>query len=348
MKRFILVLLACCVMLILLAACGNTPDKEGTKPSTQNEAVSGTPKILKIEFSVHDDGTEYSVVDSYEYDEDHFIQGYTRTIDGVLMRQYTFDGSIDRPLSIREGWIDENNEVRWDNKEFTYQYDDQGRVVEYTDQNKNRVINSYDNEGNLICENYGDSYCDYIYEKNLCTQMICYRDGKAYYRDIYEYNESGKRTAMFSYYDGELSYSQMWEYDSKGNVVAEGRQDKNYPEHSHSSTFEYSENGLLMLEKHYSYNEEMVAEVVYEYNARGDMISQTFIEYGEERRRNQYSYDSEGKSVLLECFYQGERFISAQIEFERVAVSEELANELASVLINWTDEIGGFDYYWNW
>lgn len=348
MKRFILVLLACCVMIMLLAACANTPAKEDTKTQIQNEAVSGTPKISKITFSIHDDGTVYSVVDAYEYSDDHLIQGYTRTINGVLMRQYTFDGSYDRPLFIQEGWIDENNEVRWKKTECTYQYDDQGRVVEYTDQYENRVINSYDDEGNLTRVNYGDYYYDYTYENRCRTESIGYRDGKAYSRNIYEYDENGNCTAMFSYYDGELSYSQMWEYDSKGNVIAESVQNKNYPDHSHSSTFEYAENGLLMLEKHYSYNEELVAEVVYEYNAFGNMISQTFSEYGKETRRNQLSYDSEGKSVVLECLYQGELFISAQIEFERVMVSEELDNELTSVLIAWTDEIGGFDYSWNW
>lgn len=122
MKRLNSVLLIGAMLASVLSGCGNPQTSEDSpkkvKPSantTQNSIPQDAPgqndspqdvpnqndtkqfaqQISKITSTHNDDGTVHSLVDTYEYDDNHGLRSHKETADGRLYKDNTYDGSLE-------------------------------------------------------------------------------------------------------------------------------------------------------------------------------------------------------------------------------------------------------------
>ncbi|MBE6924877.1 MAG: hypothetical protein E7466_06560 [Ruminococcaceae bacterium] len=414
MKRLSISILICSIFVSLLVGCSSKQDLEskhyksitlGTNPTHTDNAPAasvttnnpqGNPspdnipqdvpdhndttllaqKITKITYSFHDDGTTYSVVEAFEYDSSRGIRSHKQTINGVLFKDYTYDGSLDRPLSLAECWIDENNNERWNIQEFSYKYDKNGNIIERIDPYSCTKY-EYDDHGNIIrlesndnCYEYAYTYQDgkiveeirYCNGKEISNSSYQYnrdgnlsesirRDDEGVSKSVYRYDANGNETDYMNYTNDELTFQESRSYDSNNNLITEtNKRYGDMEDYSHSFRYEYNNDNLLVRQTVFNHRGYVLDEIEYKYDGAGNRIETIFRnDDGSITRHDKYTRDENGFMANFELSYDGELIVSAKFEYECVPSSEEQITELAEVLDQWAyDTFGGFEYEWNY
>lgn len=401
MKRLNSIILIGAMLASVLAGCGNpqasedSPKKE-REPSantTQNSSAQDEPsqndnpqdapnqndtkqlaqQISKITYTYNGDGTVYSLVDTYEYDDNHGIRSHKQTVDGALYKDNTYDGSLSLPLSLAECWIDDDDKERWNIDTYSYKYDNDGNLIEEIDP-YGCTKYEYDDHGNIIRMDYDDSCYEYTYQNENVVEVVGYYNGEVVYncnyqydhdgnltesisrdaegvsKSVYRYDANGNETDCMSYTDDKLTFQKKRSYDSNGNLITETIERMNMEDYNHSFRYEYNDDNLLVRQTVYNYKGYVRDDIEYKYDSNGNRIEMIYRDDdGVITRHDKYTRDENGFMTKLELSYDGDLIISAEFEYECVSVSEEQAAELAQILDQWANDwCGGFDYKWNY
>lgn len=217
---------------------------------------------------------------------------------------------------------------------WSYEYDDDGNVINAADDNGNALTLEYDEDGKLIkYELISDGKTslknEYTYNKKERT-VSC--KGMNYTSVTY-YDESWRKTKISSYdKDGDLEMEFAYEYDNRGNMTKlsfcydmEEYTRKGY------NTFEYDKDGNKIKESTYDENGEARGYNTYEYYDDGSYIKKAYVTGGE--LSSITKYDKDGNKIkeshyntVLHCEENGKRtkslFYNADGEIEQYITYE--------------------------
>lgn len=190
---------------------------------------------------------------------------------------------------------------------YTYEYDDNGNMLKRTVINKDGITESvYEYEYfEATTSPAGDAIpitktkIEYTYEYKFNEdgskkQVETEKDGEAFSKTKYEYNDEGKLTKVTSYGEGGKITSKIkYEYDNDGNLVSE----ENYEGDELSYKTEYNANGREISNTSY-YGDD--SKIEYRYDDKGNFI---FISQGDSdyftELSFEYEYDKKDKILSI-------------------------------------------------
>ncbi len=182
---------------------------------------------------------------------------------------------------------------RTPSSKIIYKFDDQGKITESSeltprDALVNKIVNTYDNMGNLTAQVCYDADNVQIwnttitYKDNMKSDCSEFTKG-GYLKGKTIYSYSGKNLTDESYYnaDGLLVWKIIYKYD-----------DSNRIEHE----YEYFGDGTLDEERSYTYNAANQKESISYYDANGIIKSKDVFRYAADNSLSEVTaYDSDGK-----------------------------------------------------
>jgi antitoxin component YwqK of YwqJK toxin-antitoxin module len=292
--------------------------------------------VSQIKNHVIDDEDLFITVD-LTYDENYNITGFKIFEDDVLSAAYTFDKSIDKPL--------------------TALYYGEDGVVE------GREECTYDENGNLLTarsylgdEVLTEAICTYDEHGNVLTKY--YDNGEEDWTETYENTyENGVLTEVKIYSHDALQ--ERFLYDSDGNELLHAYYYFGEEGSRYESTYE---NGKLVLLVEYSDGEETSREE-YTYNDNGDLLTQIIKAEGVEHHRQEntyndagqlieikhlnndgysantvYTYAADGRLESVKAYDEGELELESTFTSEKATVSEEQAKILTTLYTQLIEE----------
>ncbi len=96
--------------------------------------------------------------------------------------------------------------------------------------------------------------------------------------------------------DYPLSFEYVYTYDAKGNKLTEKFTQEQYPTESYTTTYTYDANGNLIREN-LVYNDDSMAEMVYSYDAKNQLVKLVQSYKGETLYTTTYTYDNRGNTL---------------------------------------------------
>ena len=273
---------------------------------------------------------EYEYINC-EYDEEGKLTSKTQRSDwgssigyftydneGRLIKEiyYTLDGKVC-------DYVTYFNEDVFDSHRWTeYEYDDRGNVIKKTEYKSDGSIlqateNTYDENNNLIKEQYSDTFWyEYYYNKNNdLTYKYVYSDGKRSTRVKNVYDEEGYLTESWGYVSMSGGFPITY-YDRNGNptkTVYRDRDGNIIP----TEYDEYDEHGNMVK----SVQGDEVDVYGYTYDANGNMTS--MLEPDGDYAL--YTYDANGNCIKEAYYIAGMRYwlIEQQFISFEVVVDED-------------------------
>lgn len=351
MRKMIALLLAL-VMVLSLCACAETETPEATGGSTA-ATVPTTPSdptnpsdpsdpvdegnfyvVSQIKNHIIDEEDFYVVID-LTYDEDYNIVGFKVYENDLITAAYTFDKSIEKPLTALDYG---KNGVVESREEFTY--DDHGNLLTgrtyFGDEMMTEAIYTYDDQGNVLTKYYDNGEEDWTetyvntYENGVLTEV------KIYTGDVLDqmirYDADGNEILNIYYYFGEEGTRDESVYEN-GKLI---------------QTVEYAD-GLETSREEYTYNSngDMLTRIVkYEgveshrqentYNEAGQLIEIKYFNGDSYSANTVYTYAADGSPESVKAYDEGELELESTFTSKKTTVSEEqiqILTDLYAMLI---------------
>lgn len=281
MKRYILSLLICCM--VVLTACG----KEGTEKNSSDEGsfASETLETTSTEISdVSDENTEAASTEENEISSNDNYEIPENAVYCQTERSY-FQGEL---TAVCHSYYNEYNDCVYVLSEsedgntaiessYSYEYNDDGTLSEM-----NMVLNG-------VQMFYQFEYSD---DKRIKNETL-YRDGKLWSTAVSEFDEhSNPLRNEISYLENKNLNSVTtyeYEYDSEGRILVEKYiSDKKYL--SSTKRYTYDSNGnAVSLETQYT-DRDLTSLTKYTYNSDNRLIRKAEYIDGEELSYSEYEY----------------------------------------------------------
>lgn len=281
MKRYILSLLICCM--VVLTACG----KEGTEKNSSDECsfASETLETTSTEISdVSDENTEAASTEENEITSNDNYEIPENAVYCQTERSY-FQGEL---TAVCHSYYNEYNDCVYVLSEsedgntaiessYFYEYNDDGTLSEM-----NMVLNG-------VQMFYQFEYSD---DKRIKNETL-YRNGKLWSTAVSEFDEhSNPLRNEISYLENENLNSVTtyeYEYDSEGRILVEKYiSDKKYL--SSTKRYTYDSNGnAVSLEMQYT-DRDLTSLTKYTYNSDNRLIRKAEYIDGEELSYSEYEY----------------------------------------------------------
>lgn len=219
-------------------------------------------RLLKKETTLNG---EYHSTVTYTYDENgnlYSAEYVEPSSNKHFIETYMFDEN-NRLIKFTDGWYDDKDFLH--TKNYDYEYDSQGRLI-YSEglsaygpkptTYKNATTFEYDENGNLLKADNGDTYT-YLYdEKGRIKEIQEVYYGTTDIRGIttYEYDEKGNCTASIYYVNGEERIKTGYNHSDSGRLTYVYHSVAGSEAASYSWTFTYDEYGNASnIDKYYSY-----------------------------------------------------------------------------------------------
>ena len=268
--------------------------------------------------------------------------------DGSVMCEYKDYGNENGQIKKREYY--QNGMLA---STITYEYDNQGNIVSIVDNGLLKKYN-YDDNGRLIEDEYGQKleydsngnivkssgeswYTEYAYDSvgNLISEFY-FSNGNKVQSFLYEYHPNGVyKKIQYKYENGEsisefnsdglvilsselYDYYHVLKYNSYGDRIEQGDGDWSQKYDNY-----YDDSGRLIkqvdssISKSYYYDEkDNITEERTEYNYSSDVYEKRYI------------YDSSGKRIKVENYYNGTLESTAEVtEFIRLEIPKSILEE---------------------
>lgn len=297
MKKMLAIILAM-VMALTSAACGKTPEADGSGGGQDSSLVQ---RITSIRY-----GTDSVTL---TYDGDGLTELVRTSGDRVTSRE-TFDGSFHRRTSTvyygSDGQISEK---------YEFEYDEAGNMVRETAFNQGQQVYvhtfDYDAYGTLISQtnSSGDQELSrYVYEfqnDGLPFKKKQYSKDLLVAYTLYHYNRSGLLAKADHYFYDKLEKRETLAYDADGNCTSHLTFNFNN-DYEHTTRYTYNDNGGLTELSRYT-NGQLQSRRLYDYDSQGFMTG----------------YRTENG--------EGQTISEATVTYEAVSVSALRAGEWASL-----------------
>ncbi len=236
---------------------------------------------LSYKYNQNQDKTEY-VNYSVEEDEVRFKQTIDYNSQGKKVRERRFNGSEHRVIDYKYNSAGKlSNIIKKDRKGnlvqkrvFSYEGNTAKiRVLNNKDQLISRIVNKYDDNGNLI-ENLE-------YNPN----------GKRTKKITYKFNDNNKKIEEIKYQKGNFIYRKEFAYNNNNQLVEIQKEQPKDKIHI-SKIFEYNSEGNLSKEMWYDSMAEEYSHKKYSYNNRG-IVKKAEVYYALYNSRMLYRYNYE-------------------------------------------------------
>ena len=257
---------------------------------------------------------EYTLFEKEREEYDHpprltYLHPYAPQIT-TQSQEYDLLGRLSR-----ESW-----QVNGDEYEISYVYDEEGNVIEMTDQLgevtsytydcRNRLRSVTDPDGDMTQYNYdpANRLTETVYptgarilrdydEANRLTKISNVRSDSSLISSFeYEYDANGRRTLMREADGSETSY----EYDGEGRLT--------HVDHPGETAvgYDYDRRSNIIKRTYYEGNE-VENEVISEYDEGNRLVNMDGVEFEYDEEGNQLGVDSDGDSTFLSTYLNGEK-----------------------------------------
>jgi hypothetical protein len=352
MKKWLAFALAL-VMLFSLCGCPKTDDPKATDNSAPSSAPSTAPStpstpstptnegnffvVSQIKNHIIDDEDFFVTID-LTYDEDYNITGFKVFEDDVLSAAYTFDKSIEKPLTAL--YYDEAGVVE-SREECTY--DENGNLLtarSYSgDEMITEAIYTYDEHGNTLtkyCDNGEEDWTETYentYENGVLTEVKIYSHDALQERFLYD--SDGNELLHSYYYDGEEGsrYESTYENGKLVKIVDYDGATMNSIER-----YTYNHSGKLLVRTitYYgggSHSQENI------YNDDGQLIEIKYRNDDGYHANTVYTYAADGSMESVKAYDQDELELETTFTTEKATVSEEQAKILTALYTQLIEEL---------
>ena len=278
-KCFFLLGVYLCVA-VLFGGCGNASDSEGavdTVPVTQTQCITEMPTEPQ---PVYEKQTVYLCVEEYlqNYEGGNFRKGYTYDEYGRVTEYFLIQADGSRGWVIEYSYDENGNniETRTGSSVTVMTYDEAGRVLSkiyyYKEECNNETYYEYDEQGYVIGETRIERYSDEVIYSFTMTynadhteaRIDQFKNGEPNGQTLETYNAAGQVLTSNTYdVNGNWKHGQTWEYDENGRLMLEGTYTSEETQADYRTIYTYDENGLL-ISKNVNYYYGYLLEFTYE------------------------------------------------------------------------------------
>lgn len=265
---------------------------------TELKDYEDSEKYLKNFMVICATEKEYDADGSLMYTTTYKYNEKTNTITRTdIDPEYPEDSFVWEDIYDDEGFLVRYNHI--ENGELLsytlYEYDKDGNKIGEKDYDDGKLFSEYKREfdeyGNLVCiTNYDES------------GNISYR-----YEYEYEYNDDGKPVSCVYYSDGNRDGYREYKYYEDGTLKTETYSNT---DGEFSSTTEYNKDGKeIRYTSYYDYGDDYTeaSEYTYEYDENGNLVLEKSYLDGDIEHMYKYEYDKNNNLIREdECDYSGE------------------------------------------
>lgn len=296
------------VLILSLFACGETEQTPGSTTTAKPTAPTSptTPAVDPL-------APAKAAIDAGEYEKAYDLLLAMDSAEAAELRnKFVF-------LPVSYQWYSDSDIEAFytNNHTITYTYDNKGnkltaeKVYEYegseSDPNYNNITTyTYDNAGNMLTAltSYKDGSWrkhTYTYDQNSNLLTEVYESDECIYEEFtYTYDNNGNVLSHIEKYHNSPTYvvtiSRIYAYDDQGKLTFNQTiQNHGLSESIHETTYNYDENGNLLIEE-YSDGQTVTGKCVYTYDENSNLISKVGND------SSYYTYDDRGNVITKEQY----------------------------------------------
>lgn len=193
-----------------------------------------------------------------------------------------------------------------DTSVYRYEFDDRGNLTRCYDGEWLVKAYTYDERDNVLTEiEYGydgEEWIRYVYTYDAQNRVLThtkFMNGEQSWEDVNTYDSRGNLTRTETIIDGEVSNTNIYTYDQAGRILISKYDDILDPRLSSESYYQYDARGNEISQKRYQ-NGKLRTEKTHTYDFFNRMKTEKTVEGGYTEHEATYFYDWEGKLIREE------------------------------------------------